>query len=169
MTELQQKFIWLAFADKIPYTKIEKVLGVTRKDLSAWTKELEHEWRPLSAIKSIHGIKKISIDFKEFYTWYKNIEHKKHCEYCKITESQIEFLLDTERVITKRNRGRKLELDRKEPNLSYDNLDNIVFACYWCNNAKTDTFTHQEFLEVGKVFGEIWKERMLNDYRQQNK
>jgi hypothetical protein len=52
------------------------------------------------------------------------------------------------------------ELDRKEPNQSYDNIDNLVFACYWCNNAKTDTFTADEFKEVGKVFSLIWQKKL---------
>jgi 5-methylcytosine-specific restriction endonuclease McrA len=47
------------------------------------------------------------------------------------------------------------------PDLLYDETNNIVLACYWCNNAKTDTFTYEEFLRVGKVFAEIWKERLL--------
>jgi 5-methylcytosine-specific restriction endonuclease McrA len=62
----------------------------------------------------------------------------------------------TKRIDT---RGKKLEFDRKISDASYDDLNNIVLACYWCNNAKTDTFTHEEFKEVGKVFANIWKNR----------
>ena len=106
--------------------------------------------------------------FSEFYTWY--LSHEPKCYYCDITETQIKLLIDSERLTTKRlsTRGRKLELDRKEPNMEYDNFKNIVFACYWCNNAKTDTFTEEEFLEVGKVFKTIWKQRLNNDRRQSN-
>ncbi|OFX39012.1 MAG: hypothetical protein A2X08_17820 [Bacteroidetes bacterium GWA2_32_17] len=160
MNDLQKKFIWLAFAEKKTYPQIEKELNVSRQQLSDWTKEFEKEWRQISAIKNIHVSKKIKNDFNKFYEWYKDKEQSKKCEYCGITEIEIKFLLDNNLLETKRARGRKLELDRKEPNASYDNLENIVFACYWCNNAKTDTFTHKEFLDVGKVFKNIWQNRL---------
>ena len=71
-------------------------------------------------------------------------------------------MLDSGRLTTKRiaTRGRKLELDRKQPELEYKDFDNIVFACYWCNNTKTDIFTEEEFKKVGEVFNEIWKDRL---------
>jgi 5-methylcytosine-specific restriction endonuclease McrA len=53
-----------------------------------------------------------------------------------------------------------LELERKKPNESYDNTDNLVLCCYWCNNAKTDEFTEEEFKEIGKVIGKIWQTRL---------
>jgi 5-methylcytosine-specific restriction endonuclease McrA len=56
--------------------------------------------------------------------------------------------------------GRKLELDRKDPDLTYENLNNLVLACYWCNNAKTDTFTNEEFMKVGEAFKAIWQKRL---------
>lgn len=42
-------------------------------------------------------------------------------------------------------RGKRLELDHKDPFLHYDNLENIVWCCYWCNNAKSNFFTCEEF------------------------
>ena len=80
----------------------------------------------------------------------------------RITEQEIKELLNSGRLVTKRiaTKGRKLELDRKNPNLFYDDFENIVFACYWCNNAKTDTFTDEEFKKVGQVFKEIWRTRL---------
>jgi len=104
--------------------------------------------------------KKIKMPFGDFYKWY--LSHERKCFYCDITEQEIKELLDSGRLTTKRiaTRGRKLELDRKQPDLEYDNFDNIVFACYWCNNAKTDTFTEEEFKKIGQVFKEIWKIRL---------
>jgi hypothetical protein len=99
----------------------------------------------------------MTIPIKEFYNWY--IEEEKKCEYCGIREPELKILLDSGAVKTKRTRGRKLELDRKVPDGNYDDLDNIVFACYWCNNAKTDTFTYEEFKKVGAVISGIWKGR----------
>lgn len=121
-----------------------------------YTKEMDY-----TRLKNLWRRKKMNVPFSEFQQWHALMEKK--CCYCGITEDTIKVLLDSERLRTKRisTRGRKLELDRKSPELSYDNLDNIVLSCYWCNNAKTDTFTHKEFLEVGKVFATIWKERVL--------
>src|ERR1700747_1512292 len=119
-TDLQKKFIWLAFAEKRTYSNIEKELNISRKQLSQWTKEFENEWRPLTKIKSIHSNKKIQVNFREFYNWYIVKESDKKCEYCKITENQIQFLFDNDLIKTKRKRGRKLEFDRKEPDLPYN-------------------------------------------------
>lgn len=159
MTDLQRRFIWLAFADKMKYPEIAKLLDVSTKDLSTWAKKFEKEWRAISVVKNVHTRKKIGIDFKTFYEWHKTIEDDKKCFYCGITESEIE-LLNNHQPLTKRLRGKNLELDRREPNLSYDDIDNLVYSCYWCNNAKTDTFTDKEFQEIGKVISSIWRKRL---------
>ena len=44
MTDLQHKFIWLAFAEKMKYSEIAKELNVSRKELPAWTKKFESDW-----------------------------------------------------------------------------------------------------------------------------
>jgi hypothetical protein len=61
-----------------------------------------------------------------------------------------------------KTRGKTLELDRKIPNESYNNIENLALCCYWCNNAKTDTFTHEEFLIIGKSIGTIWQQRLFS-------
>jgi hypothetical protein len=159
MTDLQQEFIWLAFAEKMKYPSIAKQLNVSKEELTEWTEKFASEWRVISEIKSLHTRKKISIDFKTFYDWYKSFEVDKKCFYCGITEAQIESL-NNEQPLTKRSRGKKLELDRREPNASYDNINNLVYSCYWCNNAKSDTFTDKEFQEIGKVISSIWQKRL---------
>lgn len=35
-------------------------------------------------------------------------------------------------------------------------------ACYWCNNAKTDEFTAEEFKEIGKEIRKIWDVRLAS-------
>ncbi|KOH46766.1 hypothetical protein NC99_04170 [Sunxiuqinia dokdonensis] len=35
-----------------------------------------------------------------------------------------------------------------------------MFSCYWCNNAKTDTFSSEEFKIIGKEIGKIWEKRL---------
>jgi hypothetical protein len=122
--------------------------------------ELKEERIKIASIKNIWSAKKMSekISFKTFYEWY--LKQEKKCFYCGVEEEKMRMLLDSKRVTTKRLRGRKLELDRKNPkDESYHDLNNFVLACYWCNNAKTDTFTSDEFKEVGEVFKKIWEKR----------
>lgn len=52
-----------------------------------------------------------------------------------------------------------MEVDRLRANEGYiDN--NIVLCCYWCNNAKTDEFTADEFKPIGLAIGEVFKNRL---------
>ena len=168
MTEQQKKFIWLVFGEKKTYAEVEKELNVSRAYLTKWAMDFSDDCKKMSAIKKIHSSKLgkgMASDFKSFYDWYITSETEKHCEYCQITEAQIKILNERdENPLTKRKRGEKLELDRKLPNGSYTE-DNIVYACYWCNNAKTDTFTHDEFLEIGKAISSVWKKRLDNATR----
>lgn len=162
ITEEQEKFIWLAHAECKSFSDIAKLLGVPRETLTKWERDLRPLWQVVAANKRLHSIKGITLDFRSFHNWLIAKEGKKKCCYCGITEEDLGTLYCRYGRLTKRSRGWKLELDRKEPNLPYDNLENIVYACYWCNNAKTDTFTHEEFLEIGKAISNIWKQRLTN-------
>ena len=44
------------------------------------------------------------------------------------------------------------------------NKDNCVLACYWCNNAKTDAFTADEFKPIGKEIGKTIQ-KILNEHK----
>lgn len=84
----------------------------------------------------------------------------KECHYCRTSEDQILRLIEEGKLYKKHiTRGWSLEIDRKEPNLEYTK-DNCVMCCYWCNNAKTDEFRHEEFIEIGKAIENIWHERL---------
>jgi len=89
------------------------------------------------------------------------------CSYCGISEKQIEILdnelkdhrnktLSTEYGLTSRHRGAKLEIDQIDPKQGY--IDgNMALCCYWCNNAKTDTFSLSEFKSIAKGINEAWR------------
>jgi hypothetical protein len=102
---------------------------------------------------------KITRPFEELYAWYEDQEQK--CCYCGITEPEI-AQLNAVKSLTKNKRGDHLEFERKDPDACYDKFDNLALACYWCNNAKMDTFTHDEFIKVGRVFRQIWQDRLNN-------
>lgn len=139
---------------------IAQKLYLPNSTLTLWYEELKEERLKIATIRNLWARKKIAKSFSTFYQWY--LSHDRKCFYCYITEQEIKYLIHSGRLYTKRlsTRGRKLELARKSPDLKYDDLDNLVFTCYWCNNAKTDTFSDTEFKKVGKVFKEIWKSRL---------
>lgn len=75
------------------------------------------------------------------------------CAYCGIQESNLDKL-----QTIRAGRGKRLEYDRIDSSKDYE-LDNIVLACYWCNNAKTDTFSAKEFQEIARGINAVWESR----------
>ncbi len=106
-----------------------------------------------------NGNRLISED--EFINFYGHDELERACEYCEISESNIDKLIKAKLITTKRlsTRGRKMEVDRIKPNEGYIK-GNILLCCYWCNNAKTDEFDAVEFLPIGKAIGEVFIKRL---------
>ncbi|MBA7588270.1 hypothetical protein ES708_30324 [subsurface metagenome] len=76
----------------------------------------------------------------------------KNCHYCKIKEGDF---IPIWRGKFYKNRGERLELERKDNKKGYSKK-NCVLACAICNNAKSDKFTYEEFKEVGKAIKKIW-------------
>lgn len=88
------------------------------------------------------------------------MRERHECEYCHITKKKIDSLIEKKQLNKKKHtRGWSLEIDRKEPNLEYTR-ENCVWCCYWCNNAKTDEFSYDEFKKIGEVIKTIWDERL---------
>jgi hypothetical protein len=99
------------------------------------------------------------ISFEDFLSFYNN-DKERQCYYCGLTESMIESLIEKNKIYTKRLliRGRKLEVDKRNPNGKYDK-ENMVLCCYWCNNAKSDEFSFEEFKPIGNAIKQIWEKR----------
>lgn len=85
----------------------------------------------------------------------------RECKFCGIKESEFELLIKNGLIQTKRlrTRGKALEVDQLVPYKGYVS-GNIVTCCYWCNNAKTDEFTFEEFKEIGKEIRKVWEVRL---------
>lgn len=83
-----------------------------------------------------------------------------NCAYCTITLNEINQLAELKQLHKKNYRGWTLEIDRLDSNLEYKK-ENCVMACYWCNNAKTDEFTAEEFMSIGSEIRKIWNNRLL--------
>jgi hypothetical protein len=139
-------------SDKIEGTDIQ--IGEFDKFLKQWKID---NYNVLPKLKQKFISKFITID--SFSKFYKTTEKK--CEYCMITEEHISLLLKQKMLYTKTLsiRGRSLEIDRKNSSKSYEE-GNIVFCCYWCNNAKTDEFTEDEFKQIGNQIKLVWENRL---------
>ena len=82
------------------------------------------------------------------------------CHYCNITIDKIIELAEKKQLFKKQlTRGFVIEIDRIRPNEEYKE-DNCVLCCYWCNNAKTDEFTGEEFEQIGKEIEKVWRNRL---------
>jgi 5-methylcytosine-specific restriction endonuclease McrA len=81
------------------------------------------------------------------------------CHYCGVTPDEIVAMADLGLLNKKKDRGWKLEIDRLDSNFEY-RPDNTVMCCYWCNNAKTDEFTSNEFIQIAKEIRKVWDNRL---------
>lgn len=162
MTDLEIEYLRLAVIEQKKFDEICKILRIDRTEVSKYWGDLKDQREYLSGLRNIWKSKfentGTTESFWEFKKWYETSEKK--CFYCGITENQISELFQKKKIFTNRKRGKKLEIERLVPNEPYNNLENLVFSCYWCNNAKTDTFSSQEFKIIGKVIGKIWKKRL---------
>jgi hypothetical protein len=102
----------------------------------------------------------VNVTFEMFLEWFDPIIFSQGCRYCGTTNERSFMLyqaqLDGRRPNATRGgkRGKRLELDRKDPFLHYDNLENVVWCCYWCNNAKSNFFTVAEFQPIADAIGQ---------------
>lgn len=164
LTERQKLYLLHSFNLRQTEKDILSHTDLTKEEFKNWWVELEDERKRIKPIRDHWITKKCQevMDYYEFEAQYLGV--KNCCHYCQITQQEINQLWEIEKTkgkdLTKRGRGRKLELERMAPNTEYSDLKNLVFACYWCNNAKTDTFTSEEFKEVGEVFRIIWNKRL---------
>ena len=80
---------------------------------------------------------------EEFKEWYLKQEQK--CYYCKRTLIEI-----NNDIRERQNVKFRLSLDRIDSKKEYS-LDNIVLSCYRCNHVKSEYFTVEEMLKIGKI------------------
>ena len=108
-----------------------------------------------------NAMAKRNLEKTVFEEWYGDDCKDRQCEYCLIKESEIRTLINSGKIRTKRltTRGRTMEVDRRDPRGDYE-VSNLVMSCYWCNNAKTDEFTYEEFRAMSCNTPNIWKNRL---------
>lgn len=160
-TSLRDRFIQLAFIEQRNFHELELALGISRNAVSQLYEELKQKRDEINKVRALYNRKGYkSIPFSRFYETFQSYELK--CCYCEITQDQIDQLFASKQVFTKREktRGRSLELERVKPNEKYDVPDNLKLACYWCNNAKSDEFTEEEFIPIAKQIRKVWDARL---------
>jgi hypothetical protein len=92
-----------------------------------------------------------SITVQQFIAWFDQNKFDEGCCYCGTTNETSRKIFDFQINNGRNNatrgekRMRRLELERIIPNEPYDNLSNLAWACHWCNNAKSNFFTAEEF------------------------
>ena len=93
---------------------------------------------------------------QSFYEWYEKQEssQNKSCIYCGLSGNTTERY---KKIFREGRRGVHLEVDRKISKAKYS-PENCVLACYPCNNAKSDVFTYEEFLKIGRTIGNVMKD-----------
>src|SRR4030042_3446728 len=86
---------------------------------------------------------------RDFYEWYEKRlrEQKEVCEYCRLPGDTTEYY---GKKFREGRRGVSLEVDKRDNKKPYS-PDNCGLACYPCNNAKSDVFSYEEFLKIGKA------------------
>jgi hypothetical protein len=153
------------------YKDISETMKVSRRQLTEWAKELEIERKILANTRKIYKVKILNktrsnaindsnlnhfLEFREFYE-----QPNKCCYYCGLTQDEIEILFRRELIEYTRGgrRGKSLEIDRKNSKKPYSMIVNLAWACYWCNNAKTDEFSEVEFKPIGELIGKTLRER----------
>ena len=92
----------------------------------------------------------------DFINWYVN--KPQVCCYCHCTKEQLDKFYDITNSKRKVTRGKTLEIERREDKQYTEG--NCDFSCYWCNNAKSDVFTSDEFRLIGEEIGKVIKEKI---------
>jgi hypothetical protein len=106
-------------------------------------------------------------DFKQLVS---NQAGELACEYCELTESDFRQLIGRGLVRTKRlrTRGSTFEFDCRDPEQGYTK-NNVALCCYWCNNAKTDEYSTEEFKPVALSLAAVWRQRLILSKRRASK
>lgn len=109
--------------------------------------------------KSKKGLRQINIEV--FQKWFES--KNGCCDYCGLTTKESLILFHQYPNSTRGGRrGKRLELDRINPSIKNygQDIENLALACYWCNNAKTNYFTFDEFKKIGEKIKEVQQLRI---------
>ncbi len=159
---------------KVGIIKLKKQFPDLVDSIKIWSKSERYKYIQGKKSQLTNKLKQMTedgedvmLDKEQLYNLFQwHDRTRKICYYCALPENTLEELHNQQGHINKRfpQRGKFLEIDRKQADLPYSNIQNLVLACYWCNNAKTDTFTGPEFILVGRVIKTIWETRLGRNF-----
>jgi hypothetical protein len=136
--------------DKRYYKKNKKLIGIKSKQYRKINKEKIKNtlYTPLYIYFRTKGnanFRKIefNISKEDFISWY--IKQKQECYYCKRT---LEKIKNDNREGKRFNMRFSIERTNNEKGYF---LNNIKLVCFRCNQTKSNFFTEQEMLEIGKI------------------
>lgn len=146
-----RKRYFIRFTDmKDNYRRYHKGNLRIREYINEWRSKNEssHIFLILKRRAKQHNIKFL-LTKDEFIKWYEKEDKK--CFYCQMNIEDINKIDDSIN-----NRTRRLTIDRLD-NFKPYKLNNIVLACYRCNYIKSDFFSKEEMLEIGKIIRRKFK------------
>lgn len=150
METLKKKFFELHVLDGMKYDEVSKILEVDRKQFTSWYEDLRPQREAADKARRLFNNKLKNGDFKYFkdkgfrffYEWYKN--QPRRCYYCGVNEDTLSQLFTKGILRSERRRGKSLELERLNAKSNQYTPKNCVFACYFCNNHKSDIITAKD-------------------------
>jgi hypothetical protein len=156
--EISSDLVELYTTEYWQYEPDYPIKGISCDDIYKQIDKVKNEQKGLFAEFKIDYLKN---QFPEIFpiSEFDDLLKNNECAYCQITTEEIVNLANAKQLHKKNYRGWSLEIDRKDSNLEYK-ISNCVMACYWCNNAKTDEFTFDEFKEIGKEIRKVWEVRL---------
>ncbi|GEM_PF-557404 len=146
-------YLELIFLEKKSFDEAAQIGPMQRSRIGLRETELKHIREALNRPRKLWREKKMKVCFWEFVDWY--LSNSDTCYYCGSLQADLTHLITSGEIQAKSGRGKTLELERKMPNEPYSNFQNLALACYWCNNAKTDSFSEAEFSEEGGIADQI--------------
>jgi hypothetical protein len=148
----QEEFLIQHLTEGKSYKAISAGYGIPEPTLTYWWNTGTLLREQIKRSNTLYHSKKNKPDFsgfegitqRGFYEWY--IEQNRTCYYCGIEEEKLSELFHPDKGIlkTKRGRGRVLELERVNADTNMYSKENCVFACYLCNNHKSDLISEAE-------------------------
>ncbi len=152
-----EEFLILAMLQNQSYKEISKNNNIPRAVLSKWWVENETLRDKISRARALYKSRAKSANDGKFYfgfstavifyNWFKT--QPEECMYCGIEAHKLRRIFDKDNGVlrTKRGRGRVLELERIDSNISDYSEANCGLACYICNNHKSDLISKEDYIK----------------------
>lgn len=122
-----------------------------RRDWQGYLAKVRQYRRTPGGYYSSFKNRKLQVKFsrQEFVEW--DFKQIRACFYCGIPENTMLLLPD---FYQKRGTSdfHRLTINRKDNNIRFYTLDNIVLACPRCNETKGAIFSAEEFIEIAQKY-----------------